>query len=220
MKYSKQLRELIDKQGVRLDLGCGQSKMPGFIGMDNRPLENVDVVWDVTKFPYPLPSDSCQLVMASHLLEHIPPTGLPLQFVDLVELLIKKGLITEKEVKDHIGEVTTFPMFLRLMDEVWRILRVGGQFMISIPYAGSFGYWQDPTHINGITERTWEYFDPDGEYSRGLLYHLYEPKPWKVEVSAYQTEGNMEIVLIKREDKKKYHKYTPFTDEEKIKIKM
>lgn len=210
MKYSKELRELINAQGVRLDLGCGQSKMPGFIGLDNRPLDGVDIVWDVTKFPYPLPDNSCQVIMASHLLEHIPPTGLPIQLVDLITLLIEKSIITEKEVKQYLGEVTTSPIFFHMMDELWRIMKVGGQLMVAVPYAGSFGYWQDPTHINGITERTWEYFDPDGIHTRGLLYHLYEPKPWKVELSGYQTEGNMELVLVKREDLKRYHQYTPF----------
>lgn len=82
------------------------------------------------------------------------------------------------------------------MNEVWRILEVGGDFALSLPYAGSRGFWQDPTHCNGLNEVTWQYFDP--EYP---LYGIYKPKPWKIlkGFPVYQVQGNMEVVLKKME---------------------
>lgn len=104
-------------------------------------------------------------------------------------------------------------VFLDVMNEIWRILRYDGQFAFVVPYAGSPGYWQDPTHCNGITEATMLYFDPDpeGKYAGPTYYLFYEPKPWKIEKLAFNTNGNLECVLKKRRDDKSFHQ-DPFGD--------
>jgi SAM-dependent methyltransferase len=89
-------------------------------------------------------------------------------------------------------------VFLRFMDEVWRVMKPDGQFAISLPYWLSQGYAQDPTHCNPCNEQTWSYFDP--ERHEGLLYNIYAPKPWKIEYLAWEVHGNMEVVLRKRAD--------------------
>lgn len=102
-------------------------------------------------------------------------------------------------------------VFIDVMNEIWRIVRPEGQFAFVVPYAGSMGYWQDPTHCNGITEATLLYFDPDpeGRYAGQTLYRFYEPKPWKIEKLAYSTNGNLECVLRKRRDDKSFHQDVP-----------
>jgi SAM-dependent methyltransferase len=55
---------------VRVDLGCGPTKRPGFIGVDRFPLPGVDIVSDLDE-PLPFADDSVDLVVASHSLEHI-----------------------------------------------------------------------------------------------------------------------------------------------------
>lgn len=74
---------LAQHQGIRLDVGCGEAKQPGWVGMDLRPLPGVDIVHDVEEIPWPLP-DACVLVaMCSHLVEHINPhKGGFLRFMD------------------------------------------------------------------------------------------------------------------------------------------
>lgn len=57
-------------QGLRLDLGCGLSRHPGFIGVDRFPLTGVDVVLDLDR-PLPFADDSTKMVLASHSLEHV-----------------------------------------------------------------------------------------------------------------------------------------------------
>jgi len=204
MKQKFIIQELIDKQGITLDLGCGGNKQPGTIGMDIRPLEGIDIVHDIEKFPYPLPDGCCTLVYASHVIEHINPHAGDSRTTNLIKLLLDKNLITPQDVKDYIGEIDPGPIFMRLMDEVWRILRVGGRFMMALPYAGSPPFWQDPTHVNGVTEVTLTYFDPEA----GGLYYIYEPRPWKIIYNTYETAGIMNAVLEKRADNLKYHHNT------------
>jgi len=63
-----------DKASTRIDLGCGENKMPGSIGVDFRQMKGVDIVQNLTLFPWEnLPSKCTDTVMSSHLLEHINP---------------------------------------------------------------------------------------------------------------------------------------------------
>lgn len=59
--------------GIQLDIGCGQSKQPGFVGMDLRPLPGVDIVHDFEVFPWPLADASVLRAVASHVVEHVNP---------------------------------------------------------------------------------------------------------------------------------------------------
>lgn len=94
--------------------------------------------------------------------------------------------------------------FINFMNEIWRIMKPGGHLMIVTPYAGSAGYWWDPTHVNPCTEVTWEYFDPCGPRTNGGFYKFYEPKPWKIvpDSLTWNITGNMELALQKREFRK------------------
>jgi hypothetical protein len=97
----------------------------------------------------------------------------------------------------HIIEHIQPRCFFPFMDEMWRLLKPDGQIAIGVPYAGSPGFVQDPTHILGLTEKSWQYLDPDCP-----AYLQYKPKPWKIAngFPVWQVGGNMEIVLVKREE--------------------
>lgn len=104
-------------------------------------------------------------------------------------------------VVEHVNPVNGH--FIEWMNEVWRVLKPDGQFAIAAPYGGSPGFWQDPTHCNGVTESTWHYFDP---LSESGLYGFYKPKPWKIEVNTFHRSGNVEVVLRKRREDPSYGK--------------
>jgi SAM-dependent methyltransferase len=55
---------------MRIDLGCGTKKQPGFLGVDRYPLAGVDVVADINR-NLPFRNDSVDLLLASHSLEHV-----------------------------------------------------------------------------------------------------------------------------------------------------
>ena len=59
--------------GIQLDLGCGQNKAQGYVGLDARDVPGVDIVHDLTETPWPLPDDCVTLTRLSHVWEHIPP---------------------------------------------------------------------------------------------------------------------------------------------------
>lgn len=76
-------------------------------------------------------------------------------------------------------------------------MKVDGTLAFSTPYAGSFGYWQDPSHCNGCNEATFHYFDPDTP-----LYTVYKPRPWRIVKGfpSWQVNGSLEVVMEKRKD--------------------
>jgi predicted O-methyltransferase YrrM len=95
---------------------------------------------------------------------------------------------------EHLSPKNFFPF----MDEMWRLLKVDGQIAISVPYANSPNFLQDPTHTLGLTERSWQYLDPEFP-----MYQQYEPKPWTIQQNLvhWQVGGLIEIALRKREER-------------------
>lgn len=202
----KKLKILLKEKdkGVQMDLGCGANKIPGFIGVDTRPLPNVDLVMDLEKFPWPIPSECASIVSCSHVLEHINPAKPDIRLVQMAKLLVSKKVVTQAEVDKWMGEMDFESCFIRFMDEVWRILKPGGEFVIRVPYAGTVGFYQDPTHINPISEATWYYFDP---FHVSNLFKIYRPKPWEIKHLFWDTEAIMEVLLIKRREDKSFMKH-------------
>ena len=58
---------------MNLDVGCGEWKPEGFIGMDIRPLPQVDVVHDLHDTPWPFDKQRFRVVRMHHILEHVKP---------------------------------------------------------------------------------------------------------------------------------------------------
>jgi hypothetical protein len=58
-------------RSLRVDLGCGNAKKPGFIGLDFVDGPQVDHVLDLTKDRYPFDDASVEEVFSAHFLEHI-----------------------------------------------------------------------------------------------------------------------------------------------------
>lgn len=201
---SKTIKQILEEnKTVKLDVACGAQKNPGFIGMDVFPYPGVDIVHNALSFPWPLPNDSVNMIVASHFLEHIPPTGVDVHLSGLIDLLIEKKIITSKEALNKFGNYHIFSYFISFLDEAWRVLKVGGQLAFVAPYYSSIGMAQDPTHIKMICEASMMYFDP--EVHGGMLWNFYRPKPWKIEMQSFQGNGNIEAIISKR-DIKPYEK--------------
>lgn len=199
----KTIKQMLDENATtRLDLACGQNKQKGFIGMDVLPYPGVDIVHNATVFPWPIPNESIDMIVASHFLEHVQKTGVDPRLSGLIDLLMKKGSISKKEAMEAFGEHHIFSNFISLLNEAWRVLKTDGQFAFVIPYYTSPGFAQDPTHCSMINEATMMYFDPEHE---SHLWNFYKPMPWKIEMQTFQGNGNMEVIISKR-DITKYEK--------------
>ncbi len=54
-----------------LDVGCGQNKFPGAIGIDFAANSDADVRHDLNAFPYPIESDTFEVVLLRNVVEHL-----------------------------------------------------------------------------------------------------------------------------------------------------
>jgi len=122
-----------------LDLGCGpQPKNPfnatEVYGVDVR--ENLEAgirCADLVVEPIPWGDDSFDFVTAHDFLEHVP------------------RLIYAPKRRNA---------FIEVMNEIYRVLKMGGSFMSFTPAFPHAPAFRDPTHINIITDETFPlYFD-------------------------------------------------------------
>tara|TARA_Y100000031_G_scaffold3242_1_gene3998 strand:- start:21112 stop:21705 length:594 start_codon:yes stop_codon:yes gene_type:complete len=54
-----------------LDIGCGQRKLPGAFGIDIIENSQADLVHDLKNTPWPIESNSFDIVLINHVLEHV-----------------------------------------------------------------------------------------------------------------------------------------------------
>ncbi|MEP6485477.1 MAG: methyltransferase domain-containing protein [Rudaea sp.] len=134
-----------------LDLGCGEIPRNPYsrgqlCGVDVRPLATTKAfdykVANLFLNPIPYEDDSFGSVSAYDFIEHVP-----------------RLLVTAD------GRDTVFP-FVRLMNEIWRVLAPGGRFYALTPAYPNVEAFTDPTHVNIITEQTHTYFCGDEPLGR------------------------------------------------------
>jgi len=60
-----------NKDQIILDIGCGQKKIEGAIGIDFSPYSVADIVLDLNKEKLPFEDSSVDFIYTSHALEHL-----------------------------------------------------------------------------------------------------------------------------------------------------
>ena len=133
----------------RLDIACGQQLQTGWMGLDIAEVKAPDgakmISHDVLSFPWPIESNSIYEARCSHFVEHIP--------------------------HQLDGSSKTRNGLVLFMEEVYRVMMPLGIVTIMCPYYSSQRAWQDPTHIRGITENTFKYFDKKWLESLGMGHY-------------------------------------------------
>ena len=114
----------MDKKDMILDLGCGNKKREGAIGIDSNPRISPDIVHDLNTFPYPFESSSIDKVYIDNTLEHLDKP-------------------------------------LKVMEEIFRILKPGCKVKVIVPYFRSAYAFMDPTHKHFFTVDSFAYYDPN-----------------------------------------------------------
>jgi hypothetical protein len=153
---------------IKLDLGCGAAKQQGFVGVDQRDLPGVDIVWDLNNIPWPLPAGCVGLTMCSHIVEHISRENNGfIKFMDEIWRVSQDG--AQLMIATPYASSTWFyqdPTHVNPCNE------------------NTFLYF-DPDPQGGF-----------GEFNN--LWEIYRPKPWRIEILTWNPVGNLEIVLRKR----------------------
>jgi len=57
-----------------LDMGCGNKKMKGSIGIDIKTNTMADIHHDLNQFPYPFKDNEFDLIICRHIIEHLKDT--------------------------------------------------------------------------------------------------------------------------------------------------
>lgn len=89
---TKELRSVLAKKKVSyVDIGCGANKSgKDFFGIDYRKLPGVDLVQDLEKFPWKVPSESFNTAISNHVVEHINPShGIFISFMNEAWRILK-----------------------------------------------------------------------------------------------------------------------------------
>ncbi len=89
---TKETRDLLAKRRNNfVDIGCGGNKQgKAWFGIDYRAMPGVDLVQDLEKFPWAVPSESFNTAVASHVVEHIDPShGIFISFMNEAWRILK-----------------------------------------------------------------------------------------------------------------------------------
>ncbi len=73
--------------------------------------------------------------------------------------------IVAMDVIEHLDD------FVRVMEELYRVLKLGGLLKIKVPYWNSVSRHADPTHKRGFHELTFRFFDPASVYCKERYYY-------------------------------------------------
>ena len=159
--------------GTSLDLGCGNNPKNPF---RLSHLYGIDIKVDQTNSSYCLASDLA--------IQHIP---FPNQAFDA---------ITAYDFIEHIPRLVYAPAqrfsFILLMGEIYRCLKPGGRFVSVTPAYPNPEAFQDPTHVNIITEETFpKYFC--SPYNWASLYGF--ETPFELIDQAWVSDGKLSTIL-------------------------
>jgi predicted SAM-dependent methyltransferase len=105
-KKKTEVKKEVKADIIGLELGCGQNKqnieffknqmqieVTKVIGVDFADCEGVDVVHDLTEFPYPFEDESVDAIFSSHFLEHLDGFERMKFFDECYRILKPKGKI-------------------------------------------------------------------------------------------------------------------------------
>ena len=132
------------EEEVKVDLACGNSKKEGFIGVDIADTKDVDIVHNLTQYPWPFEDNSVDEIFCSHYVEHVPHD------------------IDNDDGRDGL---------IQFMDEVYRILKPGGKIEIVAPYYKNERAFGDPTHRRYIGDLSFLYWNKEWRDTNKLSHY-------------------------------------------------
>jgi ubiquinone/menaquinone biosynthesis C-methylase UbiE len=136
---------------LNIDLGCGKSKKPGFMGIDRRAFDGVDGVTDLTKSRWVFAESSLG--------------GIDLLPLGAGEFVLPDSSVNEaycSHFLEHLEHNQRRPERVRFMNELWRVLVPGGKATIITPHWASNRAYGDFTHADKpVSEMFYFYLNRD-----------------------------------------------------------
>lgn len=146
---TKRIKPTLEAQPLRLHLGCGRNPKEGFINIDMYDIPGVDLVHDLSKFPWPFEDNSVDEIFSSHFLEHFSGSDFSLIMQECYRILKPKE-------ENEKGEVTV------------------GKMTHHGPYWSSVRAIQDPTHLTKLSAERFLYYNKEWRKVNGLEHYLPE----------------------------------------------
>lgn len=132
-----------DNIDFHVDLGCGAGVKKGRIGIDRFFAPGVNIVMDLNKLV--VFAEAGEVNGDAPRDHQTVSYGLPFDD-DSIESIVSHHCL------EHIGDG-----FLKLIEEIYRVLKPGGIFRAITPLFPSRAAVDDPTHVRYFTETTWEF---------------------------------------------------------------
>lgn len=138
-----------DSKVIKYDFGCGDNKLQGYIGVDIAKTSSVDIVADLTKFPYSFArSNSADHIYSSHFYEHLDGSE-RIRYMHECYRILKVG--------EYVGGNPQID---------------GPHLTITVPYWSSMRSIQDPTHKwPPIAESSFLYFNEEWRRTNKLAHY-------------------------------------------------
>jgi len=100
---------------MKLNIGCGKFPLNGWINLDMKEHDKVDIIHDLNKLPLPFDDNSFDEILASHVLEHI--YDYPNLIFELYRILKSDGLLMIKVPYGNASKWNNSPYHVRFFFE-------------------------------------------------------------------------------------------------------
>lgn len=101
---------------MKINLGCSDKIMPGWINVDCRQLPGVDQVIDINAIPWPWKTNSISEILMSHVLEHLDD---PIAAIREIHRVLKPGGRITVYVPHYKGSLAYHPGHKHRFSALW-----------------------------------------------------------------------------------------------------
>ncbi len=170
---------------IRLNLGCGNLRIPSYQGVDFHPGPAVDRVMDIASVPWPFADSSVERVIAWHFMEHLAGLDLDRVMREIARVLIPGGILY---VKVPLGlkslyDPFHFHAFDRRTFDRWcstpslQAARLFRRERQEVVWINGFPLWHLAHYVPRLKGIVYE-MDERGAWSRVPWWHGAELREW------------------------------------------